>query len=146
MGTHRRPDTPTPSDEPAVPLAGTLRRNILLLATANLCAAAGIGLFAPGTSPSLALLAFYAPLPLWAIAFTIAAAFQLAHHPLIGHSIAAPLWTLLAFGAVVGLATGTSSAPAASVLLAGLELLAAGLHANGMAFRRQERQAARSDR
>lgn len=141
MGTHHRPDTP-----PDVPLAWVLRRNMLILATANLAAAAGIGLFPPGTSPSLALLAFYAPLPLWAVAFTAAAAFQIFNRPLIGHSIAAPLWALLAFGALVGLASGASSAPAASVLLAGLELCAAGLHANGMVFRRQERQAARSDR
>lgn len=146
MGTHRRPDPPTPPAGPVVSATGVLRRNVLLLAAANLCAAAGIGLFAPGTSPSLALLAFYAPPPVWAVAFATAAAFQIAHRPLIGHSIGAPLWALLAFGAVVGLTTGASSAPAASVLLAGLELLAAGLHANGMAFRRQERQAARSDR
>lgn len=137
MGSHHRTDTP------AVPMAGVLRRNILLLAAANLSAAAGIGLFNPGTSPSLTLLAFYAPLPLWAAAFTLAAAFQVANRPLIGHSIAVPLWALLSFGAVWGVLSGASAAPAASVLLAGLELFTAGLHANGMVFRRREREARR---
>lgn len=137
MGTHHRTDTPT------VPLDGVLRRNILLLAAANLSAAAGIGLFDPGVSPSLALLAFYAPLPLWAAAFAAAAACQIANHPLVGHSIAAPLWACLSFGAVWGVLSGASNAPAASVLLAGLELFTAGLHANGMVFRRREREARR---
>jgi hypothetical protein len=121
-----------------------LRRNVFMLAATNGMAAFGLAAFAPGTSPSLAMLDFFAPLPLWASAFAAAAVLQLCGQPLIGHSIAFPLWALLAFGAVWGLTSGSSAAPAASVILAGLELCAAGLHLNGMEWRRREREAKRA--
>lgn len=140
MGAH----SPTPS--PPLSATGVLRRNGLLLAMVNTITAAGITFADPGASPSLAFLAFLAPLPVWGLGFAVAAGFQFADRPLIGHSIAGPLWMLLAFGAVLGLLAGRSTAPAASIVLTGLELYAAGHHLNAMHYRRQEREAARSDR
>lgn len=141
MGAHRPPVRSNPA-----PVAAVLRRNVRLVGTLNAVMAVALGFFAPGTSSSLAFIAVLAPLPVWAAGFAVAAAFQLAGRALIGYSVAAPLWALLAIGAVVGLLLGRSTAPAASVALAGLEVYAAAHHVNAMSFRRQEREAARSDR
>ncbi len=142
VGSHRRvtPD-PTATIPPGV--AAALRRNSLAMAVANMVTAAGMVFADPGVSASLAFLGFLAPLPLWGCGFAAAAVFQVANRPLVGHSIAAPLWALLAVGAVYGLVAGRSTAPAASIILAGLTLYAAGHHLNAMAFRRREAQVRR---
>lgn len=124
-------------------LGAALRRNVLLMGMVNTVTAGAMTLAEPGVSASLAFLAFLAPLPLWGCGFATAAAFQFANRALVGHSIAAPLWTLLAVGAVYGLVAGRSAAPAASTILAGLTLYAAGHHLNAMAFRRREAQGRR---
>ena len=143
VGQHRRTG---PSVVMLSHVGRALRRNSWMMATANSVTAAALLFGEPGSSPTLAFIAVPAPLPLWGAAFAAAAAFQLAGKALVGHSIAAFLWAFLAIGAVVGLVAGTSTAPAASVILAGLTIYAAGHHVNAMDFRRREREAARRDR
>jgi hypothetical protein len=139
---HRRP-TPDRGNDLTPALWATVRRNALLMAVANTVTAFALWFGSPGASASLAFLAFLAPLPLWGFGFAAAAAFQVAGRALVGHSIGAPLWAMLATGAVYGLIAGTSSAPAATAILAGLTLYCAGHHVNAMGFRRRERQARR---
>lgn len=115
-----------------------LRTNMLILAFANANAAAVLAFADPGASPSLLFLRLLLPLQVWAVGFATAAVLLAARRPLAGHSVAVPLWAMLAGGAVLGLATGATRSPAGSALLAGAVLTVAAVHVNGMWMRRRE--------
>lgn len=118
-----------------------LRTNVLVLAFANAAAAVVLGFAEPGTSPSLQFLRLLLPLPIWAVGFAAAAVLLLARKHLAGHSVAVPLWAMLAGGALLGLVSGATRSPAGSALLAGLVVTVAGFHVNGMWLRRREAMA-----
>ncbi len=82
-----------------------------------------------------------APLPLWGVWFLAAAALQVARQPLWGHTIAVPLWLMWGLGAVLGLASGSTTSPSASIALTGMIVALAGMHCAGLVYRRDERQA-----
>lgn len=119
-------------------IARALRTNMLILAFANATAAAVLAFADPGTSPSLLFLRLLLPLQVWAVGFAAAAALLALRHPLAGHSVAVPLWAMLAGGAVIGLVNATTRSPAGSALLAGAVLTVAAVHVNGMWLRRRE--------
>lgn len=118
-----------------------LRTNVLILAFINAAAALVLGFADPGTSPSLQFLRLLLPLQVWAVGFATAAVLLLARRHLAGHSVAVPLWAMLAGGALLGLASGTTRSPAGSALLAGLVVAVAAFHINGMWLRRREAMA-----
>lgn len=115
-----------------------LRTNVLILTGTNIAAATVLAAAAPGTSPALLFLQLLLPLPVWAVAFVVAAALLLTRRHLAGHTVAVPLWLMLAGGAVLGLVQGTTRSPAGSLLLAVLVATVACLHVNGMWMRRRE--------
>lgn len=151
MGRHelREPETPAPAPVPVPVPAGmdltkVLRRNVLALALANSTVSAAFLFVDPGTAPSLVLLQAIAPLPAWGVAYGIVAALLAARRPLPAHTIAVVLWTTWAVGGIIGLAGGSTRSPAVTVALTGMILTLAGLHANGLRFRRREAQARRA--
>lgn len=116
-----------------------LRTNVLILTVTNTAAAVVLAVGEPGTSPALLFLQLLVPLPVWAVGFAAAAVLLVTGRYLAGHSVAAPLWLMLAGGAVIGLVAGTTRSPAGSLLLAVLVSTVACFHANGMWMRRRER-------
>ncbi len=126
---------------PPSPVERGLRRNVIALAVANTGAATAMIVDRPGTSASLLFLQTVAPLPLWGVWFLAAAALQVARQPLWGHTIAVPLWLMWGLGAVLGLASGSTTSPSASIALTGMIVALAGMHCAGLVYRRDERQA-----
>lgn len=122
-----------------MPHVRALRTNALCLAVANAFAAGALAFGSAGTSPALLFLQLLVPLPVWAVGFLAAAIALIARRHLVGHTIAVPLWLMLAVGAVIGLVEGTTRSPAGSTLLCGLLVCVASLHVNGMWFRRRQR-------
>lgn len=145
------PPEPEPNDEPAAaesapqqrhPMvrAGverTARRLLLLLAVLNALVGGVLASTPPGTSPALQFLASLLPLWVWGAGFLASSALLLIRFAAGGHALAAFLWLLMASGAVVGLVTGASTAPAASLILALLIATMAVCHVLALLFRRR---------
>jgi hypothetical protein len=115
------------------------RTKALCLAVANATAGGALMFGDPGTSPALLFLHLLAPLPAWGCGFAAAAVALIVRRHLAGHTIAVPLWSMTAVGAVIGLIEGTTRSPAGTVLFTGLLVAVALLHVNGMWFRRRQR-------
>jgi len=151
---YRQPDPDEPGDQgptpPPVPdppppvhpmvragVESTARRLLLVLAVTNALVGAALATTPPGTSPALQFLAGLLPLWAWGAAFLASAALLLVRVPALGHALAAFLWLLMASGAVTGLVTGASTAPAASLILALLITGMAAYHVLALLFRRR---------
>lgn len=117
----------------------TFRTHAWCLATANLTAAVALAFGDAGGSPALLFLRLLVPLWVWAIGFAAAAGLLVFRRYLAGHSVAVPLWSMTAIGAVIGLVEGTTRSPAGSTLLTGLLVAVTSLHVNAMWFRRRQR-------
>lgn len=140
--THRTPAPRRPPAAPAPPSDPLLRatnRLALILAGGN--GAVGIALLGadPGTSPALLFLrAVGLPLPVWGAGFLLVTVLVVVRQHAFAHLLAVVLWTVLASGAVLGVISGSSTAPAASLILTALTVMAAGMHVNGLLYRRRQ--------
>lgn len=121
------------------PLVRASNRLAIILAVGN--AAVGVALLTadPGTSPALLFLRGVGlPLAAWGSAYLLVPVLIAFRQHAFAHLVAVVLWTVLAAGAVLGVIAGTSTAPAASLILTALTCMAAGMHVNGLLYRRRE--------
>lgn len=124
-------------------ISGILRRVRLVIACANVTVAAAFIVAEPGSAPSIVLLQAVAPLYVWGVGFAFVAALLTAGWNVAAHLLAVPLWAFWAASAVLGLATGATRSPAATIALTGLILTLTGLHGLGLTWRRRESQVRR---
>lgn len=143
MGRRRLLPPPLHSDPRPV-----FQRIVWLNATGNVSSGLSMIFGDPGASGTFALMATVAPLTVWGSLLVVAGVLQFAGGRLVvwGHGIGGGVWLGTAGAAVLGLVVGVSTSGAGSLLLAGLLLTVAGLHLNGILFRRQEAIAARRHR
>lgn len=142
--TRRATAAPPKLEADALDVASVLRRTVLTLAATNAVTAFAFLFGQSGAAPSIVLLQAIAPLPAWGVAYGAAAVLLFARQLVLGHTLAFLLWMTWAAGAVFGLIGGSTRSPAVTAALTGLILTVAGLHANGMTFRRREAQARRA--
>lgn len=146
---HRR--TPEPRKPAAVPAElhvdprPVFRRIVLLHGAGNVTSGLSLVFGEPGLSGTFTLMSQAAPLAVWGAALITAGVLQLAGGGRIvwGHGIGAAVWLFTAGAAFVAVLIGISASGAGSLLLSGLLFTVAGLHLNGILFRRQEAIAAR---
>lgn len=145
MGRHgalkEEPDEPGPI--PRVVIDRMLRRLALTQAGINFAVALFLVIGEPGSSPAIAFLMLVVPLPFWGIGYGAVAVLLLIRQNVAGHTLAAFLWVFLAAGAVLGVATGSTGSPTASLILTTLVAGMSGFHLNGLWFRRGEKLADR---
>jgi hypothetical protein len=122
-----------------------LRRIVLLNATGNVTSGFSLIFADPGVSGTLNLISELTPLPLLGAALTAAGVLQLCGNGAVvwGHGIGAACWLFIAGSALTTVLTGTQTSGAGALLLAGLLMTVAGMHLNGILFRRQEAITAR---
>lgn len=140
MGRRRIPPPPLRVDPRPV-----FRRIVQLHAVGNLASGLSLIFAEPGISGTLALIAQLIPLAVLGAALTAAGVLQLLGGSAVvwGHGVGAFAWLFISGSALTTVLTGTQTSGAGALLLAGLLLTVAGLHLNGILFRRQEAIAAR---
>jgi hypothetical protein len=121
-----------------------VRRVQLVVACANAAVAAAFIVAPAGSAPSIVLMQAVAPLWAWGVGYALVAVLLTVDRLLAAHLLAVPLWLFWGASAVLGLATGATLSPAVTIALTGLILLMAGLHANGLIWRRREARARRA--
>lgn len=121
------------------------QRIVWLNAFGNITSGLSLIFGEPGVSGTLALIAQLMPLAVLGAVLATAGVLQAVGGGAVvwGHSIAAFAWLFIAGSALITVLTGTQTSSAGALLLAGLLLTVAGMHLNGILFRRQEAIAAR---
>lgn len=136
--THRSP-VPRPGLPAPDPLVRATGRLALMLAGGNVAVGVALLTADPGTSPALLFLrAIGLPLAVWGSAYLLVGVLIAFRQHAFAHLLAVILWTVLAAGAVLGVASGSTTAPAASLILTALTVMAAAMHVNGLLYRRRE--------
>lgn len=146
MGSHRAPDeqpelgSPRPfTRKPLKQVDRRIRTQVHTLIAANLTVAAILTLASGGTSPALLLMQGIAPLPVWGIAgYGIAAVLLICGFPVIAHGWAIIMWFVLASGLLIGVTTGASSSPAASMAFTALVVVVLTLHVTALRHQRPD--------
>ena len=135
MNAQHRPRRPRPEPDRRL-----VRDNLRALISANAFVAVVLCTAEPGRSPALGLLASLAPLWLWGLlGYGGTAALLMARQYVWGHRLGVIAWFALAAALVIGVSTGASGSPAASLMFAGLACVLLALHLNGLRFRRARR-------
>lgn len=121
------------------------QRIVWLTAFGNTTSGSALMFAEPGISGTLALITQLMPPPVLGAALATAGLLQLAGGKAVvwGHGLAAFAWLFIAGSALTTVLTGTQTSGAGALLLAGLLITVAGMHLNGILFRRQEAIAAR---
>lgn len=120
------------------------RRIVWLNGVGNFSSGMAMLFGSAGSSGTFTLMQTWLPLTVWGFALAAAGVLQLSGGARVvwGHGIGAFVWLFMAGAALAGLLLGISTSGAGSLLLAGLLTTVAGLHLNGILFRRQESIAA----
>ncbi len=122
------------------------RRIVWLHGTGNLTSGLALMFGDPGVSGTLALITQFIPLAMLGAVLFTAGTLQVVGDAAVvwGHGIGAAAWLFISGSALITVMTGTQTSGAGALLLAGLLVTVAGLHLNGILFRRQEAISARA--
>lgn len=139
--TSRRSAIAPPGASPSV--AGVVARTAVIVFSANAAVGATLIVAPGGASPALLFLRTVMPLPGWGLVFILVAALGMLGWLVPANALAVALWAFLALGALTGLIAGTTSSPAASMILFVLVATVSALHISGLWFRRRQARDAR---